>query len=75
MIMSLCVYVYVFMCVCVYVCICVCLHLSSFHMQMAKEKQSLLLVTFEKLDKARFECYLLIRVCMFACMRLYVWCV
>ena len=31
------------------------------HMQMAKEKQNLLLVTFEKkMDKARFECYLLI---------------
>ena len=30
------------------------------HMQMAKEKQNLLLVTFEKkMDKARFECYLL----------------
>ena len=30
------------------------------HMQMAKEKQNLLLVTFEKkIDKARFECYLL----------------
>ena len=30
------------------------------HMQMAKEKQNLLLVTFErKVDKARFECYLL----------------
>ena len=31
------------------------------HKQMAKEKQNLLLVTFEKkMDKARFECYLLI---------------
>ena len=30
------------------------------HMQMAKEKQNLLLVTFEKkMNKARFECYLL----------------
>ena len=30
------------------------------HMQMAKEKQNLLLVTFEKkIDKARFEYYLL----------------
>ena len=30
------------------------------HMQMAKEKQNLLLVTLEKnMDKARFECYLL----------------
>ena len=29
-------------------------------MQMAKEKQNMLLVTFEKkMDKARFECYLL----------------
>ena len=29
-------------------------------MQMAKEKQNLLLVTFEEnMDKARFECYLL----------------
>jgi hypothetical protein len=30
------------------------------HIQMAKEKENLLLVTFEKkMDKARFECYLL----------------
>jgi len=30
------------------------------HMQMAKEKQNLLLVTFEKkMYKVRFECYLL----------------
>ena len=26
---------------------------------MAKEKQNLLLVTFKKMNKARFECYLL----------------
>ena len=37
------------------------------HMQMAKEKQNLLLVTFEnKMDKARFECYLLIYIILFS---------
>ena len=33
--------------------------LMFIHMQMAKEKQNLLPVTFKKMDKARFECYLL----------------
>ena len=33
--------------------------LMFIHMQMEKDKQNLLLVTFKKMDKARFECYLL----------------
>ena len=38
--------------------------LMLIHMQMAKEKQNLLLDTSEKkMDKARFECYLLVLTC------------